>query len=81
MIISKEYVGKYESAHHLVHYYLVHKDLVYGVEMVEEKEDKVVSTLEWFSEDQEDTKEFIQLLCNYGAMPIHLSEFIDDFQS
>lgn len=79
MIISKEYIGKHENVQSLTHYYMIKNDSLYGIELVEEKESKITSNIEWISESQEKTLTLIKRLCSAGCSSIHLSEIIDDY--
>ena len=81
MVIVKQYIGQYENANELTQYYMIQKDTLYGVELVEKKADYCISTSEWLSENRENTLGFVQSLCLNGASSIHLSELIDDYIS
>lgn len=78
MIITKEYIGKHEDTQHLVDYYMIKKDSMYGIELLTKEASALISTIEWFSEDRERTLQFTHLLCSQGASPIHLSELVDN---
>lgn len=79
MIINKKYVGKSNTQTGEIHYYLIQKDSQYGIELMEVDQEEMTSSLEWISENQEETRSFVEMLCRHGASPIHLSEMIDDF--
>lgn len=79
MVIKKQYVGKYDGFNEPTHYYMIQNDSHYGIELVQGNIQTITSTYEWFSEDKDVTLEFIQLLCQHGALPIHLSEMIDNY--
>lgn len=79
MVITKEYIGKYENTNGLTQYYMINNDNYYGIELVEKNGAKIMSTSEWFSESRESTLALVRLLCLHGASSIHLSEIIDNY--
>lgn len=79
MVISKEYIGKYENTNGSTQYYMINNNCYYGIELVEEQNAKIVSTSEWVSESRESTLALVKLLCLHGASSIHLSEIIDNY--
>lgn len=81
MIINKIYIGKYAAPRGEVQYYLIQQDAKYGIELLEITNSAYISTMEWISEDKDSTFRFAKLLCNQGALPIHLAELIDDYSA
>ena len=79
MVIKKQYIGKYDGLNEPTHYYMIQNDLYYGIELIQGNDQTATSTCEWISDNEEQTFEFIQLLCKHGASPIHLSELIDNY--
>ena len=79
MEIKKKYIGKYDGQNGEIQYYMLQKDMYYGVEVLEGTTPNLTSTIEWFSEDKEHAKTFVELLCQHGASAIHLSELIDNY--
>lgn len=79
MEIKKRYIGKYDGPHGEIQYYMLNRDTHYGVELLEGQTPNLMSTVEWFSEDQVHALAFIELLCQHGASSIHLGELIDNY--
>ena len=79
MVIKKEYIGKYATPLGEVQYYFIQQDIKYGIELLEITNSNYVSTIEWVSENKDDTLALTKLLCMQGALPIHLAELIDDY--
>ena len=73
MIINKKYVGKSNTQTGEIHYYLIQKDSQYGIELMEVDQEEMTSSLEWISENQEETRSFVEMLCPALAV---LKEFL-----
>lgn len=79
MVILKQYIGKFEGSHGATHYYMIQNDSHYGIELVQEDEQNLISTLEWFTENKGNALDCAKLLCKHGASPTHLGEIIDNY--
>lgn len=79
MEIKKKLIGNHLGFYGETQYYLLQKDTHFGIELLEGTEPNFTSTIEWFSENQDEACCFIKLLCQHGASSIHLDELIDNY--
>lgn len=81
MVIYKQFIGEFDSTSGKILYYMIQDNENYGIELVEDRNTMIKSTVEWFTNSKENAIEIAKLLCHHGALPIHLGEIIDNYVS
>lgn len=79
MVVERYYVGKMTLPTSNISYYMIQKDDLFGVELVEELDMKSISVLEYFTEDRDEALAFTEMICKHEVTPITLTDIVDDY--
>lgn len=80
-MIEKQFMGENNINDCKISYYLIKKYDTYGIEIVEEKNNKIKADFQLISQVKEIAKSFAQKVVDNCVTIITLSEIIDDYFS
>lgn len=79
MLVEKQYIGKNEINGINRYYYMLKKQDVYGIEIIEEHENKLLSASEYFTSSCESAKRLAKLLYKGCVTLTTFIEILDDY--
>lgn len=79
MLVEKHYIGKNQINGIYRHYYLLKRRELYGIEILEEYDDKLLSVSEYFTPHYESADRLAQLLYKGCVTLITFLEILDDY--
>ncbi len=81
MLVEKQYIGKNEINGINRSYYMLKKNDFYGIEIVEEYNDKLLSASEYFTQNYESANRLAKLLYKGCVTLITFINILDDYVS
>ena len=81
MMIEKQCIGAHNIDNCTISYYLIKKCDTYGVEIVEERNKRILCESEFISQVQETAKSFTRKIYENCVTAITLNEVVDDYFS
>ncbi len=81
MMIEKQLIGEQNVDGYKIWYYFIRKSNIYGIELAQETDNKLICTSELISEVKEDAKTFADKIFRNSVTPTTLYEIIDDYFS
>jgi hypothetical protein len=79
MVIEKQYIGRNELNGINRCYYIVKKSDFYGIEIIEEYEDKMLCASEYFTQNYESVKKLAKLLYKGCVTLVTFIDILDDY--
>lgn len=79
MIIEKQYIGKNEAGGINRSYYMLKKKDFYGIEIVEEYDNKMLSASEYFTQSYEAANKLAKLLYKGCVTLVTFTDILDDY--
>jgi hypothetical protein len=81
MIVEKHYIGKDEMDNVTRLYYTLKKNDFYGIEIIEEYNDKLLSASEYFTQNYESANHLAKLLHKGSVTLVTFTNILDDYVS
>ncbi|MGL4736204.1 MAG: DUF6514 family protein [Cellulosilyticaceae bacterium] len=79
MQIYKELLGTQHMGEKMIKYYIIQREKNYGIELEEERENKIVCDSEYFTRSYKEAYDMVQKMKNGMVSLISMCEILDDY--
>lgn len=79
MFYTKDYLGDCTLGEHIIHYFIIKRDQLYGISIEEKTDIGCACETEYFTESEEIAYAIGQKMQTNGVSLVHMASVIDDF--